>query len=93
MAREDLRKLYEKVMHDVHDWDKGTYIVRLWDGMDGCWCDCTKAVSGDEALKVWCERTAGGKKAISFQEIDYFKIYPSDTRMAWDGEEGREMFR
>ena len=70
-----------------------TYIVRVWDGMDGCWTDCTAAVGQEEALRYWAERTGGGAHHISFAEIDYYKIFPGGTHMKWDGSEGREMHR
>ncbi len=94
MAANDLKERYETVMGDaLPSTDKCT--VRLWDGMDGAWCDVDEAtgVSVDEALKVWMDRTSNGTKAVSFQDIDYYKIFPADSRMEWDGSEGREMFR
>jgi hypothetical protein len=38
-------------------------------------------------------KTANGTKAVKFSEIDYYRIFPADTAMVWDGSEGREMFR
>lgn len=70
---------------------KGMCVVRLWDGMDGCWCDVTAAVTPEEALRVWNERTERGTKKVSFDEIDYFRIFPATTKMVWSGD--REMFR
>ena len=71
------------------------FTVRLWDGMDGCWCDLyeAKGVSAEAALDVWFARTEDGTKKISYAEIDYFRIFPTETSMAWDGGSGREMFR
>jgi hypothetical protein len=69
------------------------FIVRLWDGMDGCWCDCTGEVSPREALELWMERTKDGTEKIKFDEIDYYAIFPAGTRMMWNGAEGKEMFR
>jgi hypothetical protein len=88
-------EIYNKVMGDRIDFKVGTFTVRVWDGMDGCWSDCHEAtgVSGPEALLAWMERTESGTKRVSFNEIDYYKIFPSDTRMHWNGAEGREMFR
>ena len=70
-----------------------TYVVRGWDGMDGCWTDCTGEIGREEALRVWVKRTDGGTHQISFEEIDYCRIFPGGTRMDWDGSEGREMHR
>lgn len=57
------------------------FIVRIWDGMDGAWYDVTGPVSRDEAQAIWNERTNFGTEKISFDEIDYFKIFPADTHM------------
>jgi hypothetical protein len=65
----------------------------VWDGMDGCWTNCTGEVSRDEALRTWAKETDGGTQRVKFDEIDYYRIFPGGTRMAWDGSEGREMFR
>ena len=70
-----------------------TYIVRQWDGMDGCWTDCTAEVGLDDALRYWAEKTDGGAHHVSYAEIDYYRIFPGGTRMLWDGSEGREMHR
>lgn len=87
--------LYRNVMFpiDLPDFTVGKFTVRCWDGMDGCWCDVAKDVTGAEALEVWCMKTANGTKAVKFSEIDYYRIFPADTAMVWDGSEGREMFR
>jgi hypothetical protein len=90
---EELGRLYNKVMGEYHDWAKGTFIVRQWDGMDGCWTDCTKDVSAEEALNAWSRYTARGTRAVSYDQIDYYKIFPGSTRMLWDGSKGRELFR
>jgi hypothetical protein len=69
------------------------FIVRLWDGMDGCWCDCTSSVNAKKALEEWNKYTASGTKSTRFADIDYYRIFPADTRMLWDGRDGGEMFR
>ena len=94
-GRCEAAEIYNRVMNSSIDFKKGTFTVRQWDGMDGCWSDCHEAtgVSGAEALLTWMERTESGSKRVSFNEIDYYKIFSADTRMAWDGSEGREMFR
>jgi hypothetical protein len=70
-----------------------TYVVRVWDGMDGCWTDCTGEVGRDAALRVWAERTDGGTRCVAYAEIDYYRIFPGGTRMNSDGSEGRELHR
>lgn len=63
--------------------EEGLFIVRLYDGMDNQWMDVSGAVPHDEAEKIWREKTNGGTKNISFDEIDYYKIFPSDTNMVY----------
>lgn len=70
-----------------------SYVVRQWDGMDGCWTDCTGAVGRDEALRAWAKMTDGGTHHVAYAEIDYYRIFPGDTHMVWDGAEGQEMHR
>ena len=86
---------YNSVMNSCENFSSGTFTVRLWDGMDGCWCDLNEAigVNAEIALRVWMERTEGGTRKTNFSGIDYFKIFPANTRMHWDGEMGRELFR
>lgn len=70
-----------------------TFIVRIWDGMDGCWTDVTSDIPRDEALRVWADRTKSGTRNCNYADIDYYAIFPSGTHMVWDGSEGREMHR
>lgn len=92
---QELIKLYEGVMGKAHDVDfnnpEAKFTVRVWDGMDGCWCDSASGVGALEALKHWCERTNDGTERTKFADIDYYRIYPADTKMHWSGD--REMFR
>lgn len=59
------------------------FIVRLWDGMDGIWCDVTEPVSKEEADRVWNEKTANGTKATKYGDIDYYRVFPADTTMQY----------
>lgn len=59
------------------------FIVRLWDGMDGIWCDVSEPVSKEEADRIWKEKTQNGTKAVKFEDIDYFHIFPADTTMRY----------
>jgi hypothetical protein len=70
-----------------------SYVVRVWDGMDGCWTNCTGEVGREEALRYWAEQTGGGTHHVAYSEIDYYRIFPGGTKMLWDGSEGREMHR
>jgi hypothetical protein len=88
----------ERELIDLHNRLMGSvahsksYTLRLWDGMDGCWTD---VATGDRltVLRKWAENTKNGTKQVSFNEIDYYRIFPADTKMLWDGSKGREMNR
>jgi hypothetical protein len=88
----DLEALYTKVMRPAPDLFTANtkFTLRVWDGMDGCWCDC---VTGDKlhVLTHWAERTHNGTEKTKFADIDYYCIFPADTRMLWSGD--NEMFR
>lgn len=64
----------------------GKLTVRLWDGMDGVWCDVIANVDLREALASWLAHTDNGTKKISFGEIDYYCIFPAGIRMLHDSE-------
>lgn len=94
LGPDQLVELYLRIMGRTLDFAKHeTFVVRVWDGMDGCWTDCTGEVGRDAALRYWAEKTDGGAHHVAFAEIDYYRIFPGGTRMAWDGSEGREMLR
>jgi hypothetical protein len=95
LSNENLLTIYCRVMGEPESVfvKHESYIVRVWDGMDGCWSDCTGDVGRDEALRYWAEKTDGGAHHVSYSEIDYYRIFPGGTRMMWDGSEGREMHR
>jgi len=95
LSSKQLLQLYCCTMHEVEGFfvKHATFIVRHWDGMDGCWTNCTGAVAHDEALRTWAAKTEGGSKNIAYAEIDYYRIFPGGTHMLWDGSEGREMNR
>jgi hypothetical protein len=94
-AVDPLLGLYCKVMGESVERfiEYPRYILRLWDGMDGCWTDCTEAVDRVQALKLWDAKTARGTRMVSYAEIDYYRIFPADAKMLWDGADGREMHR
>jgi hypothetical protein len=72
--------------------DDGEFVVRVWDGMDGCWCDVSdEPLTKTAAIQMWMEKTENGTKAISFDDIDYYKIFPYETTMMYSG--NNEMFR
>lgn len=76
----------------AHGWSK-KLTLRVWDGMDGCWTDCETGDS-ETMLRLWYEKTDGGTKNTNGTDsIDYYRLFPADTKMAWDGSPGRELFR
>lgn len=95
LSDELLLDLYCRTMHESRERfvEHQTYVVRVWDGMDGCWTDCVSGIGREEALRIWAARTDGGRRCVSYDEIDYYRIFPDGTRMHWDGSEGREMHR
>lgn len=64
----------------------GLYVVRLYDGFDYVWMDVSKAVPWEEALVLWNQRTQNGTKNTCYGDIDYYDIFPSDTRMIYSGD-------
>jgi hypothetical protein len=61
------------------------FVVRLYDGFDNQWIDVSKKVTRDKAQEIWNEKTKNGTEKTSFGDIDYFKIFPADTRMLYSG--------
>lgn len=57
------------------------YVVRLYDGFDNLWMDITEPLPRDEAEKILSEKTDNGKKMTSYDDIDYYSIFPADTKM------------
>lgn len=82
---------YERVMNGTTLHGDGPFIVRVWDGMDGIWCDCTGAVSAEKALDEWEARTNNGTRQTKYEDIDYYRIFDADTHMHFSGD--REMNR
>ncbi len=97
MTLEDIKALYRAKMggHDLDFEDpQARFMLRQFDGMDGCWCDCNeRGVKAETALRAWAKDTENGTKRTSFNDIDYYRIFPAGTKMTWDGSPGREMFR
>jgi len=59
------------------------FIVRLYDGMDNQWIDVSGPLPSDQANRVWLEKTVNGTKNVSYDEIDYYKVFPADTKMLY----------
>ena len=58
-----------------------TFVVRLYDGFDNEWMDVTGPLSAEEAKAEWAKRTNNGTEKTRYNDIDYFAIYPTSTRM------------
>jgi hypothetical protein len=87
MTLDDMRTLYLSVMGFLlEDVSTATFTLRVWDGMDGCWCDVVANVELAFALQRWCKETADGTKKTNYSDIDYYRIFPADTKMLWSGD-------
>lgn len=62
---------------------KNKYVVRLYDGFDNQWIDISEPVSKEEAERIWNEKTNNGTEKTSYGDIDYFKIFPTNTKMLY----------
>lgn len=87
MTLDEMKVLYRSKMGFSHELDAATsFTLRVFDGMDGCWCDVVANVDLAFALRAWCERTENGTKATSYSDIDYYKIFAADTHMLYNGD-------
>lgn len=59
------------------------YVVRLYDGFDRKWLDVSEPVSKQEAEKISDEKTKGGAQNTCYADIDYYNIFPANTKMRW----------
>ena len=64
------------------------YIVRLYDGFDNQWIDVSKAVNRHEANEIWLEKTHNGTRNTKYDDIDYYRIFPADTKMLFSDSVG-----
>lgn len=76
---------------DFEDVPPALFMVRLWDGMDSLWTDVTGPVSHEEAARVWNEKTQNGTQNTTFQDIDYYRVFPADTKMLYGSENYEEL--
>jgi len=61
------------------------FVVRHYDGFDHDWIDVSKAVTKEEADRILSEKTDGGTRNTKYADIDYYSIFPADTRMLHSG--------
>jgi len=59
------------------------FVVRLYDGFDHEWMDISPAVPREEADSIYNEKTDNDRKMTKFDDIDYYRIFPADTRMLY----------
>ena len=59
------------------------FIVRLYDGFDHIWIDVSKPVEKSEADRIWNEETLNGTKNTKYEDIDYYCIFPANTKMLY----------
>ncbi|MBS1722874.1 MAG: hypothetical protein JSS66_07970 [Armatimonadetes bacterium] len=75
----------------AQDFAPELFVVRLYDGMDRLWMDVSKPVSREEADRIWNEKTHNGTKNTCFGDIDYYAVYPADTKMMYGSENYEEL--
>jgi hypothetical protein len=61
------------------------FIVRFYDGFDNQWMDVTGPLTRAEADRILAEKTSNGTRNASYGDIDYYSIFPADTRMVYSG--------
>lgn len=61
---------------------KPTHVLRLYDGFDNLWIDVAKG-SEEKMKKLWNERTSNGTQKTSYGDIDYYRVFPVDTKMVY----------
>lgn len=71
----------EKEEQAVEKKEVELFIVRVYDGFDNVWTDVTKPVPYAEANRVWDEKTKGGTQNVTYDDIDYYRIFPANTKM------------
>lgn len=62
------------------------FIVRLYDGFDNEWMDVSSPLTKEEADKVWADKTCNGTKNTRYEHIDYYRVFPADTKMLYSTE-------
>lgn len=66
---------------DEEEEKENLFVVRLYDGFDNIWIDVSSPVSLEEATKIWDEHTKNGTTNTDFRDIDYYQVFPADTKM------------
>lgn len=77
-------KFAETNNNNNHDKQEKLYIVRLYDGFDNVWIDICDPCPYEKAKKIYDSKTDNGTKKIKYNDIDYYKIFESNTRMFYE---------
>jgi hypothetical protein len=93
MRQQEINRIKYPWMFEEKKPEEQLYVVRQWDGFDGCWTDITSPISKEEAERVWNKYTDNGTKKTSFDDIDYYHIFPANTRMIFDEQSAMERER
>jgi hypothetical protein len=65
------------------------WVLRHYDGFDNEWCDITQPLEATEAIRQYLEKTLKGTKWVGFNEIDYYRLFPADTKMVYSAHEDK----
>jgi hypothetical protein len=61
--------------------ESGLWILRCFDGFDHRWFNISGPLPKQEAFERWLKETKDGTKNTTYGDIDYYALYPDDTRM------------
>lgn len=85
LACDSIRKKIEKIrevnFRHLQNRKNGKFVVRLYDGFDNEWIDVSGDVPFNIAKRIWNEKTKQGTKNLCYDDIDYYDIFPADTKM------------
>ncbi len=83
LSFDELQEMNKAIQEATEALEEKKFIVRFYDGFDNQWMDVSKPLSKEEAEKVWNKETKNGTEKTKFEDIDYYKIFPADTRMIY----------
>lgn len=90
MTLDEMKAIYQKATGKFLP-DAIAFTVRVFDGMDGVWCDVARQLTLDMALREWCTHTENGTKHTKYSDIDYYDIFDANTKMLYS--DGHTMHR
>lgn len=81
--KKDLTRFYtyDKSKSNLKRNNEMKYVVRLYDGFDNLWMDICEPTTKERAEEILARKTNNGKKNAKFEDIDYYEIFPADTKM------------